>query len=131
LDELYYNSLGRVVELGKKDWSEVYAPVMGVLLAAQESLTEGQIRAFTKLKESVVWDCLNDLRQFLDEIEAEDEETQYKLYHQSVMDFLSKRQLIIKKKKSNNRYYLPEGEQHHRLLEYYRPEDKLWNEVPG
>ena len=88
LDELYYGSLERVVELGKKDWPNVYAPVMGVLLAAQESLTESQIRAFTKLKESVIWDCLNDLQQFLDEIESEDEETQYKLYHQSVTDFL-------------------------------------------
>ncbi|MBD2095610.1 hypothetical protein H6F90_10625 [Trichocoleus sp. FACHB-591] len=129
LDELYYSSLRRVVELGKKDWVEVYAPVMGALLAAQESLTESQIRVFTKLKESVVWDCLNDLQQFLDEIEAEEEETQYKLYHQSVADFLSKRQLVIRKKKSNNRYYLPEQEQHQRLLEYYRPEDKPWNEV--
>ena len=55
LDELYYSSLGRVVELGKKDWSKDYAPVIGVLLAAQESLTESQIRAFAKLEESVVW----------------------------------------------------------------------------
>jgi hypothetical protein len=119
LSELYYSSLGRVVELGKKDWSEVYAPVIGVLLAAQKSLTYRQIRAFTKLKESVVWDCLNDLRQFLDEIESEDEETLYKLYHQSVTDFLGKRQLVIRKKKLNNRYYLPSQEQHQRIVDYY------------
>ena len=129
LNELYYSSLGRVVELGKKDWSKVYAPVMGVLLAAQESLTESQIRAFTKLEESVVWDCLTDLQQFLDEIESEDEETLYELYHQSVTDFLGKRQLVIRKKKLNNRYFLSGQEQHQRLLAYYRPEGKLWAEV--
>ncbi|MEW6497857.1 MAG: AAA family ATPase, partial [Cyanobacteriota bacterium] len=129
LDELYYGSLGRMVELGKKDWSDVYAPVMGVLLAAQESLTESQIRAFTKLKESVVWDCLNDLQQFLDVIESEDEEARYKFYHRSVTDFLGKRQLLICKKKQNNRYYLPAQEQHQRIVEYYRPDDKPWNEV--
>ena len=129
LDELYYQSLGRVVELGKKDWSDVYAPVMGVLLAARESLTEEQIGAFTNLKESVIWNCLNDLQQFLDETESEDEETLYKLYHQSVTDFLSKRRLKVDKNKLNNRYYLPSDEQHQRLLAYYHPEDVPWDEV--
>ena len=129
LDELYYGSLGRVVELGKKDWSDVYAPVMGVLLAAQESLTESQIRAFTKLKESVVWDCLNDLQQFLDKIESEDEEARYKLYHRSVTDFLGKRQLLICKKKQNNRYYVPAQEQHQRIVDYYRVGVKSWLDI--
>jgi tetratricopeptide (TPR) repeat protein len=129
LDELYYGSLVRVVEFGKKDWSDVYAPVMGVLLAAQESLTESQIRAFTKLKESVVWNCLNDLQQFLDEIESEDEETRYKLYHQSVTDFLGKRQLLICKKKQNNRYYLPAQEQHQRIVDYYQAGAKSWLDI--
>jgi hypothetical protein len=129
LDELYYDSLGRVVELGKKNWSEVYAPIIGMLLAAQESLTESQIRAFTKLKESVVWDCLNDLQQLLDEVESKDEETRYRLYHQSVADFLGKRQLLIRKKKSKNRYYLPETEQHQRIVEYYHPNNQPWSKV--
>jgi hypothetical protein len=71
----------------------------------------------------------NDLQQFLDEIESEDEETRYKLYHQSVTDFLGKRELLIRKKKQNNRYYLPAQEQHQRIVEYYRPDDKPWNEV--
>jgi NACHT domain len=127
LDELYYRSFGRVIELGGKDWSEVYAPIMGVLLAAQESLTEGQIRYFTKLKESMVWDCLIDLQQFLDEIQSDNEETLYKFYHQSVADFLGKKQLLLEKKKSNNRYYLPEQEQHQRLLENYRVDGQDWD----
>lgn len=147
LDELYYSSLGRVVELGKKGWSEVYAPVMGVLLAAQESLTESQIRAFTKLKESVVWDCLNDLQQFLDESESEDEETLYKLYHQSVSDFLGKKELRIRKEKVKkpekvkNRYYLPGQEQHELIVNAYvsdgqalhtriRSDLYFWNHFP-
>jgi NACHT domain len=127
LDELYYKSFGRVIELGGKDWSEVYAPIMGVLLAAQESLTEKQIRYFTKLKESIVWNCLIDLQQFLDEIQSDNEETLYKFYHQSVADFLGKKQLLLDKKKSNNRYYLPEQEQHQRVLENYRVDGQDWD----
>jgi len=129
LDELYYESLRRVVELGKKDWVEAYAPVMGVLLAAQESLTTGQIQAFTMLKESMVLHCLNDLQQFLDEIELEDEESRYKLYHQSVTDFLGERQLLIRKKKQPNRYYLPTQEQHQQIVKHYRPAAQPWAEV--
>jgi hypothetical protein len=129
LDELYSASLRRVVELGNKDWSEVYAPVMGVLLAAQASLRQSQIEALTQLKESVVWNALNDLEQFLDEVESEGGETLYRLYHQSVTDFLGKQQLLIDQKKLKNRYYLPTEEQHQRFVNYYRPEGQPWSEV--
>jgi hypothetical protein len=117
LDNVYYESLQRVREWGTKDWSEIYAPVMGILSAAQESLTESQIGAFTKLKKSVVWDCLNNLQQFLDEIEAEDEETQYKLYHQSMKEFLTKRKLIHRR--GRNHLYISIEEAHNWIADYY------------
>src|SRR5256885_1553981 len=55
LDGLYFASLGRVIKLGKHDWFKDYAPLMGVLSVAQESLTLDQLQAFTKQGESAVW----------------------------------------------------------------------------
>jgi hypothetical protein len=118
LYNVYYESLQRVV-LDRKDWSEVYAPVIAILVAARESLTESQIRAFTKLKGLVVWHCLDKLQQVLDEIEAEDEETQYKLFHQSMKGFLTKRKLITR---PNNPFYISTEsieEAHNCIADYY------------
>ncbi|MBD2066057.1 hypothetical protein H6F93_00635, partial [Leptolyngbya sp. FACHB-671] len=130
LDELYYESLERVVNLEKKkDWSENYAPLMGVLLAAQESLSLKQLKAFTGQGETAIFSCLNNLRQFLDKIELKQDEYEYRIYHQSVTDFLEHRSVLLDGEKSENLYYLSAQEQHQRIVEYYCPEDKPWNEV--
>jgi hypothetical protein len=123
LDGLYYQSLERVVELGEYDWRKTYAPFMGILSVARTSLTLSQLQAFTKQSESRVWDCLTDLRQFLEEVEPttkqEDEGNQYRLYHQSVVDFLRKRSLTLGKNTRHNPYYLPALESHQRIAECY------------
>lgn len=123
LDGLYYDSLQRVVNLGKKDWSTVYASVLGVLSVAQEGLTLSQLQAFSGHSEQTVWDCFNDLQQFLNETipssDQEEVENQYRFYHQSVVDFLQKRSLIINQKKLNNLYYLSPRDWHQRIADYY------------
>jgi hypothetical protein len=91
LDGLYYRSLERVIGLGHKHWSRDYAPLIGVLAVAQESLTQAQLQAFTGQSEGTVWECLGDLQQFIQEVQPKDEhgtgQAQYRLYHQSVIDF--------------------------------------------
>jgi hypothetical protein len=127
LDGLYYDSLQRVVNLGKKDWSTVYAPVLGVLSVAQESLLLSNIQAFTNHSEqTLLWGYLNDLQQFLEETtlssDQEEGESQYRFYHKSVVDFLQKRSLIINQKKRNklnNLYYLSPSDWHLRIADYY------------
>ncbi len=123
LDGLYYDSLQRVVDLGKKDWSTIYAPVLGVLSVAQESLLLSQIQAFTSHSDQTLWACLNDLQQFLDATTAnsnqDDDESQYRFYHQSVVDFLHKRSLTIEQKKLNNLYYLSPSAWHQQIADYY------------
>jgi len=123
LDGLYYQSLERVVELGKKDWYETYAPFMGILSVARSSLNLNQLQAFTKQSESLVWQCLTDLGQFLEEVEPttkqQEEGNQYRLYHQSVVDFLRKRSLTLGKNTRHNPYYLPALESHQRITDYY------------
>jgi hypothetical protein len=132
LDALYFDSLRRVVKLGKKDWGNIYAPYLGVLSVAQEGLTVSQLQAFTHQSESVTLECLNDLRQFVDEIKPESGKSsiqKYKFYHQSVIDFLGRRLITIDDKEQNNLYYTPEQEQHQRILQSYRPVDKAWKDV--
>jgi WD40 repeat protein len=129
LDGLYYQSLERVVELGKQDWHETYAPFMGILSVARTSLTLSQLQAFTQQSESRVWKCLTHLRQFLEEVEptTEDEENQYRLYHQSVVDFLRKRSLRINQKKRHNLYYLSAKEWHQLIVDYYIVDNQPWH----
>ncbi len=138
LDGLYYDSLQRVVDLGKKDWSTVYAPVLGVLSVARENLALSQIQAFTNPSDqTLLLNGLNDLQQFLEETilnsNHEEEESYYRLYHQSVVDFLQKRSLIINQKKLNNLYYLYPSDWNRRIADYYwncyhLTPDKDWRE---
>ena len=135
LDGLYYKSIERVVELGNKDWSQNYSLFMGVLSVAYESLTLAQLEAFTVQSETSVLECLRDLQQFIEEVRPEreqnDEEEHYRLYHQSIIDFLHLRRLTIEKnrekKRLRNTYYLPAEESHAKIVAYYRGKS-LWKD---
>ncbi|MCZ7567017.1 MAG: hypothetical protein M5U01_00255 [Ardenticatenaceae bacterium] len=123
LDGLYYESLDRVVTIGGREWSTAYGPILGVLSVAQASLTLDQARAFTAQPEEAAWQHLGDLRQFIEDVEpAADEpveEYRYRLYHQSVVDFLRRQFLTVKNKRLRNRYYLPAETWHRRIADSY------------
>jgi hypothetical protein len=120
LDALYFDSLNRVVELGKRDWFTEYRPLMGVLSVAQESLTLAQIQSFTYQSESSCLEYRRNLEQFIEEVKPQEEkgeqETKYRLYHQSVMDFLHSKIISFKEKRGEreleNPFYLPADEYH-------------------
>jgi hypothetical protein len=114
LDSLYRESLGRVI--GSRDWGHDYAPVMGLLSVARESLTDTQLRNFSGLKEREIGERLTDLRQF---IEQTGPPRGYRLYHQSVIDFLELPDLNVSGGTVRNDYYLPPGEWHERVASYY------------
>ena len=96
LDSLYFDSLERVVTLGKQDWRTGYASLMGILLVAQEPLTLAQLQAFTGQSESVIWSYVNDLWQFIGGEEPEGiQEKKYRLYHQSFIDFLGRHWITV------------------------------------
>jgi RNA binding exosome subunit len=142
LDELYYESLERVISLDpRKDWFEDYAPLMGVLLAAQESLNLKQLKAFTGQRETFINNCLNNLQQFLDKIKLQEDEYEYRIYHQSIADFLGKRSLLLDGETSENLYYLSIPEQHELIVNAYvsdgqalhtriRSDLYFWNHFP-
>jgi WD40 repeat protein len=135
LDELYFVSLKRVVERGKRDWSKEYAPLIGVLSVVQESLTLAQLQALTQQSKSSVLEYWRQLRQFIEEVlppeEKEHQETKYRLYHQSVSKFLHREVLSIKKRKLKNTFYLPAEEWHTHVARVCEQEDLsiLWKNV--
>jgi hypothetical protein len=100
LDALYFDSLQRVVEQGKGDWYQDYAPLMGVLAVAQESLTQRQVEALTGQKEAAIRQHLGALQQFLERVavKGKRQEKKYRLYHQSFIDFLTSLWITVEKK---------------------------------
>jgi hypothetical protein len=133
LDGLYYDSLDRVVKLGKDDWAQDYAPLMGILSVARESLTFEQLRLLSHQTETALWDHLNDLEQFIREMRAKDGQDQevpkYALYHQSLIDFLRCRSLMVDEKELRNLYYLPANDQHRRIVDFYKAKAEGWESM--
>ena len=135
LDELYFDSLNRVVKLGKRDWFNEYRPLIGVLSVAQESLTLAQLQAFTAQTESSIWQSLSDLQQFIQEASPQDgkagSETRYRLYHQSFIDFLERQRVFIEQRQSPNNYYIPLGEWHMKLANVCEQGDLsiIWKDI--
>jgi hypothetical protein len=67
--------------------SEEYSPLLGILAAAQAPLTMEQLVRFTGLSRQKVRRLLRRFEQFIDPIGAG--RNAYRLYHQSVVDFLA------------------------------------------
>lgn len=128
LDGLYSLHLDRLVDIGKKNWAKDYAPIMGVLSVAQESLSEDQLAAFTSQSKGTLWEALgNLLGQFIEEVDRSEphqrqveEAVRYRLYHQSVADFLNKSRIrLVDQKSKRNSYYLPAEEWHRKIAYHY------------
>jgi len=128
LDNLYHEFLGRMIT--PEEWSKEYAPLVGILSVAKESLTESQLQNFTGLSERIVSSHIRKFQQFVEvvkpakegQIGEESEPQKYKLYHQSFVDFLHQKFLPAGQIESNeirNTYYLPENEWHKTIAGYY------------
>jgi hypothetical protein len=133
LEALYYQSLERVVSL--EQWRETAAALMSILSVARTSLTLRQLQAFTQQAESATHHCLLDLGQFLEEMAPHGEQTeaepQYRLYHQSVVDFLRKRSFSLGEHTRANPYYLPAQESHQKIVASYQRVDQPWHTMPA
>ena len=123
LEGLYYDSIRRVVELGGGSWETNYSLLMGVLSVAQSPLNIDQIEQFTGKAANEVWSGVNDLQQFIAKNDTSSDPSNpklvYRLYHQSVIDFLSTPQLRIKANLVSNRYLLQSLDSHLRIVNYY------------
>ncbi len=122
LDGLYFESLQRVVRIGKGDWYHEYAPLIAMLSVSQESPTLDLLQSFTEQSKTSVLKCLHDLRQFIEEVKLKNKkgegETRYRLYHQSFIDFIHRSSLFIGKKELPNSFYLPKNEWHKAMAKW-------------
>jgi hypothetical protein len=132
LDGLYFDSLERVVMLGKRSWHDDYAPVIGVLSVVQESVTQTQLAALTGQAESDIWEYQGDVQQFLEQvvINLKEGEKWYRLYHQSVVDFLNKQWLVVGHGEKRNPYYCSMKEWHRKVANRCEKGDfmRVWEE---
>jgi hypothetical protein len=120
LNALYFDSLQRVVVRGGESWATAYAPLMGVLSVAQESLTLSQLKALSGQVDPGFWEHRGELRQFIESSGTEaDGGPRYRLYHQSLADFLRNPVLRIAGKELANTFYLLPREWHGRIADYY------------
>lgn len=123
LDLLYYESLDRLVKLGQKDWAQVYAPILGTLAVAKEPLDLKALARFTGLKESVASSALDDLEQYTEREPApkgsKSGEARYRLYHQSVVDFVRKTEIRSQGRARKNNRWISTGEWHERIARSY------------
>jgi hypothetical protein len=138
LENLYHEFLGRITT--SDQWSREYAPLIGILSVAQESLTESQLQNFTGLSERIVSSHLTLFQQFMvlakpitdGQAREEPEQHRYKLYHQSFVDFLRRKILRTGQDGSieiRNKYYLPAHEWHKTIVDYYGAGSEHWKQM--
>src|SRR5258708_10175077 len=132
LDGLYFESLQRVIQLGKGDWYNDYASLMGMLSVVQENPTLAQFQSFTGQSTMKILKHLDDLGQLIEEVKPPDAgESHYRLYHQSVIDFFRRQSLVIQKNELRNTFYLPNDEWHKELANWCERGDltTIWKDM--
>lgn len=142
LYSLYHDSLKQMVA-SDGDWEKKYAPVIGVLSVAQESLFRDQLESFTGNVKTVA-DGLRKFKQFIEATSIRDGQAtagsrsashatvgeRYRLYHQSVIEFLRRKSFDVDvlggaTKSLDNAYYLPSEDWDARVADFYMP-PKQW-----
>jgi hypothetical protein len=133
LQTLYRDLIERSVNLGLLDWPDEYAPLLGILSVARESLSLEQLRAFTGLGERWVWTALADMQMFVEEVPANSgsglASSRWRLYRQSLIDYLLSPRFKIGEGSVLNRFYLPPEEWHGCILRYYLGSDEDWGNL--
>ena len=117
-----YRNLLRQRTIGKNihAWRTLYRPVLGVVAAAQVSLTIKQLAQFTGLGEQVVDDVLLDAQQFFDPTQMS--RGQYRFYHQSIAEFL-------RVKEQAQELWIDLKPAHEGIVNYYRGRASTWEDV--
>lgn len=85
LDDIYFGFLRRFSD---EDWDTRYQPVLGKLAVAQEPITETQLANFTGIHQRQVKRNLTVIDQYLDVLEDAEGSKTYRLFHQSLRDYL-------------------------------------------
>ena len=139
LDGLYYSFLERIVRLGKEGLERSLQARARRVVGRPRADYPGAGAAYTGLPGDA-WNVLLDLRQFVEVSPAlsptngdEEPEDRYRLYHQSVVDFLRRRQIVTvidgQKKRYDNVYRVMAEDWHKRIVATYRGDARSWEEI--
>ena len=138
LHPLYHEFLRRLASLDR--WNMEFAPLIGILSVVKENLTESQIQRLLNVSERIISSSLESLQQFIEVIKSseteesrqEPEQNRYKLYHQSIVDFLHRKFITINQREHTvirNSYFLPAEEWHKNIVDFYKGDIRNWNDV--
>lgn len=110
LGELYAWFLDRLTKGDKSIWRELYRPALGILTVAFEPLDISTLSIWAGMNFEKINDSIHDLREFMEPVM----DGKYRLYHQSVADFLSENHI--------NPYFIEKSEYHRKIAEFYTKE---------
>lgn len=110
LKDLYAWFLDRLTRGDENRWRDLYRPVLGILAAAFEPLDVSALSRWTGLGRQKVSDAVHDLREFMDSA-TKGKNSSYRLYHQSVVDFLTE--------EDAGAYFIDSAEHHKMIAENY------------
>jgi hypothetical protein len=120
LNEVYQRFLRHRCPFRK--WSDRYQSILGALTVTQEAVTQERLVKFTGVDSKQVQDAINILQQFLDEVEGEQGQQLYTIFHQSLREYLLDR-------KHNHDFWCDAKEQHDIIIGCYEKESESWQEL--
>ena len=113
-----------VIQYGENNWNDNYISILRILLVSFEGLDANQISFFSGIERYNLHRILLDLKPFII-VEPLSKGTskglRYKLYHQSLVEFLKKEYLDYG---SLNSFFIPEQESHRQIVEKYYDKSK-------
>ncbi|HEY9796019.1 MAG TPA: ATP-binding protein [Leptolyngbyaceae cyanobacterium] len=120
LNEVYQRFLRHRCPFRK--WSDRYQPILGTLTVTQEAISQEQLAKFTGIDARQIGKALGVLQQFLDEVDDEQGQQLYSIFHQSLREYLLDR-------KYNHDFWCDDKEQHDNIIECCEKESKEWHDL--
>ena len=111
-----------------RKWIHLYQPLLGTLTVTQEAISSAQLAKFAKVASdqvegvSQVEGAIAILQQFLDEIENDEGQKLYTIFHQSLREYLLDR-------KHNHDFWCDGKEQHDNIIECCEKESEGWQNL--
>jgi len=120
LNEVYQRFLRHRCPFRK--WINRYQPILGTLTVTQEAISHKQLVKFTGIDTEQIQGAISILQQFLDEVENDEGEKLYTIFHQSLREYLLDR-------KHNQDFWCDAQEHHESVISAYKNNVDSWNDV--
>ena len=111
-----------------RKWIHLYQPLLGTLTVTQEAISSAQLAKFAKVASDQVGGvpqvegAIAILQQFLDEVENDEGQKLYTIFHQSLREYLLD-------KNHNQDFWCDALEQHEAVVNVYKNNIASWNDV--